>query len=241
VSRRAVIAAAAACCVVLVQSSSAAAPLAYMTPEAMAAKLHGLVPQIPTDNTSAPSNITLASCKGLPPAHAKKFNTFRCSARWESGTSVVWARALPGGKWCSSSTGLASCPPEPAKAGDPRICAVTPPAPSTADPNRCALSATLNSIIRAMPVNFADSGWKIRNVSCTGANLTHKCKFSSFGAFGIYYQSIVTFKQDGSAWTATIVTTTIGDTGSSTCTVGPGAPSGGSRWGNGPTPTCSVA
>ena len=40
--------------------------------------------------------------------------------------------------------------------------------------------------MRAMPVAFSDPGWTIRNVSCTGSNLTRACTFSSHTAYGIY-------------------------------------------------------
>jgi hypothetical protein len=225
-----------AACLALVPAASAVAPLAYVTPAAIAAKIRGFTPQIKTDNTSNPSTITATTCKGLPPARLKKFNTFRCSATWDMGRATVWARALPGGKFCASSTGLASCPAEPAVAGDPRICA-NAPAPSTADPNRCALSATQRAIIRAMPVNFNDPGWTIRNVSCTGSNLARTCEFSRDKTYGVYYNSTIGFKQVDGAWVATIVTT--GDGGTSTCTVQPGPPAGGSRWAAGPVPTCT--
>ena len=196
VARRRALGVASVCavCVVLVSAASAAAPLAYVTPTAMAVKIRASVPQIPTDNMSPPSTITASSCKGLPPAKAKKFNTFRCAATWQKGKATVWARALPGGKFCASSTGLAACPAGPTIAGDPRVCTY-PPTPPTADPNRCALAASLLTITRSMPVNFADPGWRIRNVSCTGSNLTHKCVFSSFSAYGTYYTSLITFAQ----------------------------------------------
>jgi len=121
--------------------------------------------------------------------------------------------------------------------GDPRICALTPPAPPTADPNRCALGATEFALTRAMPVNFADPGWTIRNVSCTGSNLTRTCSFSSHSAFGTYYKSTITFALTAGTWNATIGTT--GGGGSSTCTVQPG-PAGSSRWQQGPTPSCTT-
>jgi hypothetical protein len=220
----------------LVSAASAAAPLTYITPMAIAAKVRGPVPQIPTDNTSPPSTITATSCKGLPPARQQKFNTFRCSATWSHGRATIWARALPGGTFCASSTGLASCPPGPTVAGDPRLC-TNAPAPPTADPNRCALGATEVAITRAMPINFNDPGWTIRNVSCTGSNLSRKCTFSSHTAYGIYYTSTIGFTQADSAWTATIVTT--GGGGTSTCIVLPGPPGGRSRWTTGPAPTCT--
>ncbi len=223
----------------LVQAAAAAAPLAYVTPTAMAARIQGLVPQIPTDNTSPPSTIRQTTCKGLPPAHGKKFNTFRCAATWDKGRATVWARALPGGKYCASSTGLASCPAEPAAAGDPRICANNPPAPSTADPNRCALGSTQLAIVRAMPVDFGEPGWTIRNVACKGSNLKRTCTFSSHSAYGTYYTSAIGFAQTPEgAWAATIVTT--GGGGTSTCTVQPGPSNGRSQWATGPTPTCTA-
>ena len=89
-----------------------------------------------------------------------------------------------------------------------------------------------------MPVNFADPGWRIRNVSCTGSNLTHKCIFSSFSAYGTYYTSLITFAEADGLWKATLATT--GGGGSSTCTVEPGATGGGSRWSTGATPACEA-
>lgn len=222
-------------CLALVPAASAAAPLAYVAPTSIAAKIRGLAPQIPTDNTSPPSTITATTCKGLPPARQQKFNTFRCSATWNGGRATVWARALPGGTFCASSTGLASCPPGPTVAGDPRIC-TNAPVPPTADPNRCALIATQFAITRAMPINFHDAGWTIRNISCTGSNLSRKCTFSSHTAYGIYYTSTISLKEADGAWTATIVTT--GGGGTSTCTVLPGPAGGRSRWTAGPAPTC---
>jgi hypothetical protein len=224
-------------CLTGIAAASAAAPPAYVTPAAMAGKIHGLVPQIPLDNTSPPSTITATSCRGLPPAHGTKFNTFRCTATWDNGRATVWARALPGGTYCASTTGLAPCPPGPAVAGDPRVCSI-PHAPATADPNRCALGATELVILRAMPINFNDPGWTIRNVSCTGTNLKHTCSFSSHSAYGTYYKSTIAFGQADGAWTSTIVTTGGAGGGTTTCTVLPGA-SGGSRWQQGPPPTCS--
>jgi len=223
---------------VLVSASTAAAPVAYATPAAMAAKIKGLVPQIPTDNTSPPSTITATSCRGLPPVHNKKFNTFRCAATWYKGQATVWARALPGGAFCASSTGLASCPPGATIAGDPRVCPQTPPTPATADPNRCALAATELAINRAMPVNFNDPGWTIRNVSCTGSNLQRICTFSSHSAYGTYYTGKVGFIPAPGGWSATIVTT--GGGGTTTCTVLPGPPAANSRWAAGPAPTCAA-
>lgn len=219
--------------------SLAAATTAYMTTTAMAAKIHGLVPQIPTNNTSAPSQITSTVCRGLGPAHNGRYATFRCKATLGNGTAVVWARALAGGRFCASATGLASCPAPPAVAGDPRICA-DPPTPPTADPNKCALGASELALIRAMKTNFGDPNWLIRNAACNGSNLTRKCTFSSHTAYGIYYTSTITFALADSVWTATIVTS--GGGGTSTCTVQPdpstagGAPS---VWVSGPTPTCT--
>jgi hypothetical protein len=127
--------------------SAAASPAARTTPAAMAKKIRGFVPQIPTDNGSAPSVITASSCRGLGKARrnghgkkARRFTTFRCTATWAHGPSRVWARALPGGTFCASSTGLAACPATPPVAGDPRICH-NPPAPPSGDPNHCARSA----------------------------------------------------------------------------------------------------
>ncbi len=226
------------------QAAGAPAPLAFVTPAWISGKIHGLSPQIPTDNTSPISTITQAACKGLPPKRKGKFNTFRCAVRWDKGPGIVWARALPGGKWCASSTGLASCPAAAAAAGDPRICATGAPGPTTADPNRCALAATEYSILRAMPLNFSDPGWTMRNLSCNGSNLKRTCSFSSRSAFGTYYTSTIIFAQGAdTSWTATLTTTGGGGStgnGSTSCTVVPGPPSARGRWQAGPAPTCTA-
>jgi hypothetical protein len=236
--RALLVAAVGVACLAVGSAASATTPLTYVTAAAMGGKIHGLVPQIPTDNTSPPSTITATSCRGLPPAHGKTFNTFRCSATWDKGRATLWARALPGGAYCASTTGLASCPPT-TDPGDPRVCKI-PSAPRTADPNRCALGATEQAIIRAMPVNFSDSGWTIRNVSCTGTNLARTCTFSSHSAYGIYYTSTIRFTETAGAWAAAITTTGGGGAGSSTCTVQPGSSQAASSpWTDGPTPTCT--
>jgi len=229
-------------CAVLVPIASAAAPLAYTTPKAIAAKIHGPVPQIPTDNQSRPSQITATVCHGLGAAHAGKFNTFKCAVTLTVGRATVWARALPGGKFCASSTRLDSCPLEPPTAGDPRIC-TNPPAPPTADPNRCALRAAEGGLIRAMEQSFADPSWTVRNLMCKGQNLTYGCQFSSTSAYGVYYSSAITFAPGSSGgWTATYVTLGGGGTGT-TCTVQPdpnSAAGGPSAWGSGPAPACTA-
>ncbi len=228
-------------CAVIVPIAFAAAPLAYTTPKAIAVKIHGLVPQIPTDNTSPPSQISATVCHGLGAAHAGKFNTFRCSATLASGKATVWARALPGGKFCASSTGLAACPPPPATAGDPRICP-NPPAPPTADPNRCALRSAEAALVRAMQQSFVSPSWTVRNLTCKGQNLSYACQFSSFAAYGVYYNSVITFASGSDGWSATFVTTGGGGTGN-TCTVQPApatAAGASSVWSSGPTPACTA-
>jgi hypothetical protein len=206
----------------------------------MSARIRGLTPQIPTDNTSPVSTISQTTCNGLPPKKNGKFNTFRCAVTWDEGRGTVWARALPGGKWCASSTGLLSCPPTPPSADDPRVCATGAPGPTTADPNRCALAATEYAILRAMPVNFSDPGWTMRNLACKGSNVTRTCTFSSRSAYGVYYTSTIGFVQDEStkAWIATIVTKQ--GAGTTTCTVQAGSWNGRSRWQSGTAPTCSA-
>jgi len=229
-----------AVCAVLVPIASAAAPPAYLTPKAMGLRIHGVVPQIPTDNRSAPSEISATVCHGLGAAHAGKFITFRCSATSTTGKATVWARVLPGGSFCASSTGLASCPPPPATAGDPRIC-INPPAPPTGDPNRCALRAAEGALIRAMQQSFADSGWTVRNLMCKGQNLSYECEFSSMSAYGVYYDSKITFASGSSGWTGTFATSGGGGSGT-TCTVqpDPGSAAGvASVWSSGPTPDCT--
>ena len=227
--------------------SQAKTRVAWMTPQAMAKKIHGLTPQIRVDNTSAPSIITAATCNGLGKAHktgkgkkaVPKFSRFRCSATWELGKSTVWARALPGGKFCASSTGLASCPAAAPVAGDPRICG-NPPAPPTADPNNCVLSATEASVSRAMKVWFKNPDWTPGQVHCKGSNLKFACTFQQLGVYGVYYTSKITFALTNGAWGATLATT--GGSGPSTCTVLPNAKTAAgkpSKWTTGPTPTCS--
>lgn len=237
------IATAGVCVVLLPSTSLAGAGGAYMTPNAMATKIHGLVPQIPTDNRSAPSVITSTTCSGLGTSRmsskGRTFNRFRCRASWARGTSHVWARALPGGKFCASSTGLASCPAGAPTKGDPRICR-NPPAPPTGDPNRCALAATENALIRAMKINFADPSWTIGNVSCKGTNLSRKCTFMKLNTYGIHYSSTIKMARAHGVWTATIVTK---GGGTSSCLVQPapktraGKPS---NWAAGPDPTCAL-
>ena len=229
-----------AVCAILVPLASAATPLPAMTPKAIGLRIHGLVPQIPTDNRSAPSQITASVCHGLGAAHAKKFNTFRCAVTLTAGKATVWARVLPGGTFCASSTGLASCPPPPATAGDPRIC-INPPAPPTGDPNRCALRAAEGALIRAMQQSFDDSSWTVRNLMCKGQNLSYECQFSSMSAFGVYYDSMITFAPGSGGWVGTFVTTGGGGTGT-TCTVqpDPGSAAGvASVWTSGPSPACT--
>jgi hypothetical protein len=223
--------------------ADAGSRVAWTTPKAMAAKIRGFVPQIPTSNTSAPSSITASTCKGLGAArvHAgrKRFTTFRCSATWARGKSHVWARALPGGKFCASSTGLAACPAAAPAAGDPRICH-DPPAPTTGDPNRCARSAAEAGLLRAMRVDFANPSWSFGNLSCDGANLAWKCSFQQLNVFGVYYHSVIKLKETSGAWSATFATT--GGGTATTCTVQPdpntraGKPS---NWSTGPVPTCT--
>jgi hypothetical protein len=213
-----------------------------MSATAMSARIHGLVPQIPTTNTSAPSNISAAACRGVGKAHkagkSKKYSTFRCKAAWERGVSRVWARALPGGRFCASSTGLASCPAGAPATGDPRICS-TSGAPPTADPNHCALFATEAALTRAMVVAFNLPSWQPGNVACKGSNLTRTCSFQQLGVYGVYYTSKIRFALEAGAWSATISTT--GGNVPATCTVLPKAGTAAgkpSRWTTGPTPTC---
>lgn len=215
---------------------------AWTTPQAMAKKIHGLVPQIQSTTTSAPSNISAATCHGVGKAHKagkrKKYSTFRCKAAWERGVSRVWARALPGGRFCASSTGLASCPAGAPVAGDPRICS-NPGAPPTADPNRCALTASESALTRAMIVAFNNPNWEAGNVACKGSNLTSTCSFQQLGVYGVYYKSKIRFVLANGAWSATIGTT--GGNVPATCTVLPRAGTAAgkpSKWATGPAPTC---
>jgi hypothetical protein len=214
---------------------------AWMTPAAMAKKIRGLVPQIPTTNTGTPSIISAATCRGLGKTHrnkaAPKYSRFRCTATWGGGKSRVWARALPRGRFCASSTGLSACPAGTPVAGDPRICS-NRPAPPTADPNHCALSASEASVLRAMKVWFENPDWAAGNVSCKGSNLTRTCTFMQLGVYGVYYTSHIHFAKTTGVWVATIATT--GNNKSSTCTVLSGHTAAGkpSNWTAGPTPTC---
>jgi hypothetical protein len=223
--------------------SQAKTRVAWTTPQSMAKRIHGLIPQIPTDNTSAPSIISAATCHGLGKAHKsktkKKYSRFRCTATWARGKARVWARALPGGRFCASSTGLTPCPAAAPVAGDPRICG-NPPAPPTADPNNCAMSATEAALIRAMRAAFNNQDWQPGNVHCKGSNLKRTCTFQQLGVYGVYYTSRISFALENGAWTATIVTT--GGNGLSTCKVLPNAHTAAgkpSKWTTGPTPTCS--
>jgi hypothetical protein len=223
--------------------SQAKTQVAWTTPQAMAKRIHGFTPQIPTDNISAPSFISATTCHGLGRAHrtksARKFSRFRCSATWQRGKSRVWARALPGGKFCASSTGLTPCPAAAPVAGDPRICD-NASAPPTADPNHCALSATEAAFIRAMRVASNNGQWQPGNVRCKSPNLKRTCTFQQLNVFGVYYTSHITFVLSNGAWAATIVIT--GGNGPWTCTVLPNANTAAgqpSKWSTGPTPTCS--
>ncbi|MFZ0342707.1 MAG: hypothetical protein WAL31_10275, partial [Gaiellaceae bacterium] len=222
--------------------SQAKTRVTWTTPQAIAKKIHGLVPQIPTTNTSAPSIISVAACHGVGKAHragkSKRYSTFRCKALWERGISRVWARALPGGKFCASSTGLAACPAGNPVAGDPRICSISG-APPTADPNHCALTATEAALTRAMAVAFNLPTWQPGNVACKGSNLTRTCSFQQLGVYGVYYKSKIRFALTNGAWSATIGTT--GGNVPATCTVLPKAGTAAgkpSKWTTGPTPTC---
>ena len=224
-------------------ASQAKTRAAWMTPQAMAKKVHSFIPQIPTDNTSAPSIISAANCHGLGKARragrGKKYSTFRCTATWQRGKSRVWARALPRGRFCASSTGLSACPAVAPVAGDPRICG-NPPAPPTADPNNCAMSATEAAFIRAMRAASNNQDWQPGNVHCKGSNLKRTCTFQQLNVFGVYYTAKVTFVLQNGAWTATIGIT--GGNGPWTCTVPPNAHTAAgqpSNWKTGPTPTCT--
>ena len=223
--------------------SQAKTRVAWMSPKAMSGKIRGLVPQIPTTNTSAPSIISTTTCHGSGKAHkagsAKKYKTFRCTATWERGKARVWARALPGGKFCASSSGLNACPAAAPVSGDPRIC-TTVSAPPTADPNRCALSATEATFVRAMQEVFNNPNWQPGNVACKGSNLKRTCSFQQLGVYGVYYTSKITFALKSGAWAATVGTT--GGNAASTCTVLPKAGTAAgkpAKWTSGPTPTCA--
>jgi hypothetical protein len=229
-------------------ASQAKNRVAWATPQAIAKKIHGFIPQLTVDNTSAPSIITSTKCHGLGKAHKKgkgkkavrKYSRFRCTASTTRGRSAVWARALPGGKFCASSTGLASCPAAAPAAGDPRICG-NPPAPPTADPNNCVLSATEASVSRAMKVWFKNPDWTPGQVHCKGSNLKFSCTFQQLNVFGVYYTSNIDFKLTNGAWAATLATTG-GNGGATTCTVLPNAKTRAgkpAKWTTGPTPTCT--
>jgi hypothetical protein len=224
---------------VVVAAAAAAVPPAYVTPAAIAAKITGSVPQLAVDNTAVPSTITSTTCRGLGAAHHGKFATFKCAAQASSGKATVWARALAGGRFCASPTGLAACPPPPALPGDPRLCAVTG-APITADPNRCALGSAEAGLVRAMKQTFSDPNWAPRNISCKGANVSFACQFSSFTAYGIYYQSTIVFFHTTGAWQATFKTALESGGSGGTCTEQPAASKGGTAadWSSGPAPTC---
>jgi hypothetical protein len=221
--------------------SQAKTRAAWMTSKAMSGKIRDLVPQIPTTNTSAPSIISATTCHGVGRSHKangqRKYSRFRCAATWERGKAHVWARALPGGRFCASATGLSACPAAAPEAGDPRICRISS-APPTADPNHCALAATEASVIRAMVVEFNDSSWQPGNISCKGSNLKRTCTFQQLGVYGVYYTSHIRFALKNSAWAATIATT--GGNAPSTCTVLPNHTTAGkpAKWTTGPTPTC---
>jgi hypothetical protein len=219
--------------------SPAASAATFMTPKAMAKKIHGYVPQIQTGNQAAASTITATTCHGLGASHNGKFTTFRCRATWERGKANVWARALAGGAFCASSTGLSACPAAAPKAGDPRICTIAS-APPTADPNHCALGATEAVLLRAMRANFANPSWQFGNLDCDGSNVKWKCTFMQLNVFGVYYTSKLTFAQANGSWAAKIVTT--GGNGKSTCTGLPDSKTAAgkpSNWSAGPTPTCT--
>ena len=224
-------------------ASQAKTLVAWTTPQVMAKRIHGFTPQIPTDNTSAPSNISATTCHGLGKAHKakgkKKYSRFRCTATWARGKAHVWARSLPGGRFCASSSGLSACPAAAPAAGDPRICGQAP-APPTADPNNCALRATEAAVTRAMKSSFQNPDWQAGNVHCKGTNLTRTCTFQQLNVFGVYYTSKIRFTLTNGAWAATLATT--GGNSPSTCTVLPNAHTAAgqpSKWTTGPTPTCS--
>jgi hypothetical protein len=218
--------------------SQAQTRTAWMSAKAMSAKIHGLVPQIPTTNTSAPSIISAATCRGVGKARGTKYSSFRCTASWDHGKAQVFARALPGGRFCASSTGPAACPAGTPAGGDPRICHRVG-APPTADPNSCALTTTETALTRAMVVAFRNPNWQPGNVGCKGSNLTRTCTFQQLGVYGVYYESKIRFALEDGAWSATIQTT--GGSVPATCTVLPAHTAAGkpSKWTTGPTPTCA--
>ena len=190
----------------------------------MSTKIRGLVPQIPTTNTSAPSIISTTTCHGSGKAHkagsTKKYKTFRCTATWERGKSRVWARALPGGQVLRQQHRAERLPRGRSRfrrSQDLHHRVGTP----TADPNRCALSATEATFIRAMQEVFNNPNWQPGNVACKGSNLKRTCTFQQLGVYGVYYTSKIAFALKSGAWAATVGTT--GGTAASTCTVLPKA------------------
>ena len=216
-------------CLAVAPFALAAAPLAYTTPAAIAKKITGGIPQIATGNAAVPSVITASTCTGLPPAHAGKFNTFRCKATYLNGQKKanVWVRALPGGKFCAASTGLTACPAAAATVGDPRVCTLNG-APPTADPNYCALGSAILVLERAEAVAFKTPTFSPLNLSCTGQNLKWTCVFSTSADRTVHNASIVFTQATAGTWSASV----------SGCTVLPGAPTGGYRWRVGPAPVC---
>jgi hypothetical protein len=232
---------------VLTPVSLARTEVASRTPKAMAAEIRGFVPQIPTANTSAPSNITSSACRGLGKPRTtgkgktavRHFTTFHCTATWARGKSPIWARVLRGGTFCASATGLAACPAAAPTAGDPRICH-DPPAPPTGDPNRCARSKAEAALLRAMRANFSDPNWSLGDVSCDGKNVAWTCTFTQLNVFGVHYSSTIDFAMANSAWTANIAIT--GGGGTSSCVVQPSANTAAgkpSKWSIGPAPICT--
>jgi hypothetical protein len=213
--------------------ATAAAPLTYVTPAAMAKHIAGAVPQIPLGNSSVPSVISASTCTGTGAAHAGKFNTFKCKATWLSGqkTTVVWARARPGGQFCAAVT-LAACPAAAPTVGDPRVCS-NPPAPPTADPNKCAVGSAILAVTRAMGVKLQNPAIQLLNLTCTGQNLKWTCVFSTSASYTVFHATTSFVQSKTGAWTASIATS-VGN-----CTVLPGAPKGGYRWRVGPTPVCT--
>ena len=240
--RRLLVVALCAICVVPV-TVALSATITYVTPAAMAVKIHGSTPQLQTGNTGVPSTITASVCHGTGTPHAKKFNTFKCSATWIRGTVIVWARALPKNQFCASITGLSACPATPALPGDPRLCHSSPGAPPTADPNYCALVAAEQAVTNAMKVTFQNTAWTLRDTTCKGQNVTWSCEYSSQGTFGTYYDSTISFGHSTGSWVATLSTTTRGSSGAPiACTVHPAStPAGQSAsWSTGPPATCNT-
>jgi hypothetical protein len=222
-------------------ASAGPTQLAYAAPAAIAKRIIGSTPQIPTSSDIAPSNITASVCHGLGTAHQGKYNRFRCSATWDPGqkTSTVWVRARPGGQFCASSTTLAPCPAAPPSVGDPRVCrsAVSP----YADPNHCALAAAAFVVSRAMPVRINDPSWTVRDETCKGDNLRWSCEFATHGQFGSFFKGAITFAQNAKGkWSARIAISGGGSANAAACKVLPGAAgSATSRWFSGPTPVCT--